>query len=122
MYLSISEASIFLGVSCCTLRRWDKSKRLIPDSYTPSGHRRYSVSSLNTFTGTSVAVSGNKKVIAYARVSSHDQKKDLERQSLVLSQYCESHFDNYEVIEDLGSGMNYKKKGLRKLVKLILTG
>ena len=104
------------------MRRWDKSKRLVPDSYTPGGHRRYSVSSLNTFTGTSVTVTENKKVIAYARVSSHDQKKDLERQSLDLSQYCESHFDSYEVIEDLGSGMNYKKKGLRKLVKLILTG
>ena len=85
MYLSISEASIFLGVSCCTLRRWDKSKRLIPDSLTPGGHRRYSVSSLNTFTGTRVAEAEKKKVIAYARVSSHDQKKDLERQAIVLS-------------------------------------
>ena len=122
MYLSISEASVFLGVSCCSLRRWDKSKKLEPDSHTPGGHRRYSVSSLNIFSGISPGEIEKKKVIAYARVSSHDQKKDLERQSAVLSKYCDDRFECHEVIEDLGSGMNYKKKGLRKLVKLILSG
>jgi predicted site-specific integrase-resolvase len=55
-------------------------------------------------------------------VSSHDQKEDLKRQSLVLNQYCKKEFSGYEVIEDLGSGMNYKKKGLRKLMTMILSG
>jgi predicted site-specific integrase-resolvase len=69
-----------------------------------------------------VADEENKKVIAYSRVSSHDQKEDLKRQSLVLDQYCKKEFSGHEVIEDLGSGMNYKKKGLRKLITMILSG
>jgi len=120
MHLSISEASIYLGVSCCTLRRWDKSSKLIPDSLTPGGHRRYSLSNLKNFSGV-VAEVENKKVIAYSRVSSHDQKDDLKRQSLVLNKYCTKEFSGHEVIEDLGSGMNYKKKGLKKLMTLILS-
>jgi len=121
MYLSISEAAIFLGVCPCTLRRWDKSSRLCPDSHTPGGHRRYSVASLKDFSGDSVD-SGNKKVIAYSRVSSHDQKEDLKRQTEALKIYCVSEFSSFELIEDLGSGMNYKKKGLKNLIKLILAG
>jgi len=121
MHLSISEASIYLGVSCCTLRRWDKSNKLIPDSLTPGEHRRYSISNLKSFSG--LVVDGeNKKVIAYSRVSSHDQKEDLKRQSLVLNKYCTKEFSAHEVIEDLGSGMNYKKKGLKKLMTMILSG
>jgi predicted site-specific integrase-resolvase len=58
--------------------------------------------------------------IAYARVSSHDQKEDLARQVKLLSSYCASHGWNYEVIQDLGSGMNYYKKGLKSLLELIL--
>ena len=63
----------------CTLKRWDKSSRLCPDSHTPGGHRRYSVTSLKDFYGDSVE-SEHKKVIAYSRVSSHDQKEDLKKQ------------------------------------------
>ena len=40
MYLSIGQASNYLGVSISTLRRWDKEGYLIPDVYTVGGHRR----------------------------------------------------------------------------------
>jgi predicted site-specific integrase-resolvase len=60
--------------------------------------------------------------IGYARVSSHDQKKDLIRQANLLSLYCAKKGWNFEVIKDLGSGMNYRKKGLKKLIDLILDG
>jgi len=60
--------------------------------------------------------------IAYARVSSRDQKDDLHRQVDRLSGYCAAHGWTYEVIQDLGSGMNYRKKGLKKLLDLILSG
>lgn len=62
------------------------------------------------------------KTLAYARVSSQDQKHDLDRQDAVLSGYCQSNGWNYEVIRDLGSGMNYRKKGLNKLLTAILDG
>ena len=54
--------------------------------------------------------------VAYARVSSHDQKADLERQKQVLELYCAQQGWTFEVIADLGSGMNYHKKGLKRLL------
>ena len=58
--------------------------------------------------------------MAYARVSSHDQKEDLERQKQVLEIYCARHGWTCEVVADLGSGMNYHKKGLKRLLNDIL--
>jgi len=62
----------------------------------------------------------NELTVAYARVSSHDQKEDLKRQAQVLADYCTKHGWNFQVIQDLGSGMNYRKKGLKTLIHLIL--
>jgi predicted site-specific integrase-resolvase len=61
-----------------------------------------------------------RKTIAYARVSSSDQKNDLERQKQLLELYCSSKGWAFELISDLGSGINYKKKGLKKLINLII--
>ena len=54
--------------------------------------------------------------IAYARVSSHDQKDDLKRQAERLETYCIARGWIFEVIADLGSGMNYRKCGLKRLL------
>jgi predicted site-specific integrase-resolvase len=62
----------------------------------------------------------SRRTLAYARVSSHDQRVDLERQRQVLELYCASQGWPFEVIADLGSGMNYHKKGLRRLLDAIL--
>ena len=63
-----------------------------------------------------------RKTVAYARVSSHDQKDDLERQKQVLEIYCARQGWTFEVIADLGSGMNYHKKGLKRLLDAIIGG
>ena len=98
--------------------------------YVQQAHPRFSdsrrtqkifCSNLKSFSGV-VADGENKKVIAYSRVSSHDQKEDLKSPSQVLNTYCIKEFSGHEVIEDLGSGMNYKKKGLKKLINMILSG
>jgi predicted site-specific integrase-resolvase len=60
--------------------------------------------------------------VAYARVSSHDQKDDLERQKQVLELYCARQGWTFEVVADLGSGMNYNKKGLKRLLSEVLSG
>ena len=60
--------------------------------------------------------------IAYARVASHDQKDDLERQKQVLEMYCAQQGWAFEVVADLGSGMNYNKKGLKRLLDEIIEG
>ena len=121
MYISIGQASMMMGVSVSTLRRWERSSKFCSDHKTVGGHRRYSVKKIKEYLGEAINKI-SKKVVAYARVSSHDQKEDLQRQVDRLDKYCANHFHSYEVINDLGSGMNYKKKGLKKLLKLILSG
>jgi putative resolvase len=54
-------------------------------------------------------------------VSSHDQRDDLERQKRVLERYCAQQGWTFELVSDLGSGMNYSKKGLKRLLNAILT-
>jgi len=117
--ITIGEASNILGVSISTLRRWDKDGRLKPEK-TASGHRRYDISKLKPDLFRD-SVLENRKTIAYARVSSHDQKDDLERQKQVLELYCARQGWTFEIISDLGSGMNYHKKGLKRLLNDILS-
>jgi predicted site-specific integrase-resolvase len=60
--------------------------------------------------------------ICYARVSSYDQKADLTRQISLLESFSAAQGWTYEVIQDLGSGLNYQKKGLKKIIKMICSG
>jgi predicted site-specific integrase-resolvase len=50
----------------------------------------------------------------------HDQKNDLVRQQELLEAFCQPKAGVYEIIADLGSGLNYKKTGLQRLLELIL--
>jgi putative resolvase len=117
--VSISDAADVLGVSVTTLRRWEKEGRLKSDR-TCAGHRRYDLSKIKP--EVFHADDSARKTIAYARVSSHDQKTDLERQKQVLELYCARQGWAFEVIADLGSGMNYHKKGLKRLLNDVLDG
>jgi excisionase family DNA binding protein len=113
--ITISEAGKLLGVTPKTLRLWEKEGK-ITSIKTNGGHRRYDVSKIL-----------NKKIvdkqltICYARVSSNDQKNDLIRQINILELYASAKGYDFEIISDLGSGLNYKKKGLIRLIKLICT-
>jgi putative resolvase len=62
------------------------------------------------------------RTVAYARVSSYHQKSDLERQKQVLELYCARQGWTFEVLADLGSGINYHKKGLKQLLQAIIDG
>jgi excisionase family DNA binding protein len=118
--VSISAAAKILGVSVVTLRRWDSEGRL-PSIKTEGGHRRYDISKIRPeMVHKYSAAAENRKTMAYARVSSHDQKSDLERQKQVLELFCVQNGWTFELISDLGSGMNYQKKGLKRLLNSIL--
>ena len=111
-----------LGVSYSTLRRWDAEGRLVAGR-TPAGRRRSRVSDVATFNPLGIDTGAfDRKTVAYARVSPHDQKADLERQVTVLGMCCAAHGWQYQVMSDLGSGMDYRKKGLSELLDLILDG
>ena len=120
MLVNISEAARILGVTTTTLRNWDKKGLLKPDELTKGKARRYRIESLRNINRNIIFTKDDLKTIAYARVSSHDQKEDLTRQVQLLELYCAKHGYKYEVIQDIGSGMNYYKKGLTKLIDLIL--
>ena len=117
--IPISAAAHALGVSITTLRRWEREGKL-QSKRTPAGHRRYDISKIQP--GQFHTDHADQRTVAYARVSSHDQKTDLERQKQVLELYCSRQGWTYEVIADLGSGMNYHKKGLKRLLSDILDG
>nr|BAD83754.1 hypothetical protein [Moraxella bovis Epp63] len=86
---------------------------------TPKGHRRYDVNKLHPNFYHNLPIP-NRKTVGYARVSSHDQKDDLDRQIGVLELYCARQGWQFEIVGDLGSGMNYHKKGLKQLLDGIL--
>ena len=119
MYLSISEAAHFIGVSPSSLRRYERQGIIIPKR-TAGGHRRYPIAELRKLNGENTE--SEEKMIAYARVSSHDQKADLQRQKTRLANYCLASGSSFLILDDLGSGLNYKKRGLKKLIREIITG
>jgi putative resolvase len=116
---SIGELAVTLGVSVPTLRRWHREGKLEPACRTVGGHRRYDRDRVVQAFGLHKA---EGLTVAYARVSSHDQKGQLQTQAERLRRYCHERGWASLSIEDLGSGMNYKKKGLTKLMRLLLSG
>jgi putative resolvase len=119
--VSIGEAAKELGVSVDTVRRWADADRL-KSVRAPSGHRRFYLTDLKRLTPRELKQLDERITINYARVSSHDQKQDLVRQAQLLEAFSAANGWKYETIQDLGSGLNYNKKGLQKLLKRIMQG
>ena len=115
-FVKIGEAAKLLGVSVQALRNWEMEGKIMPSHRTPGGQRMYDLAELLGVNDLSYPT------IAYARVSSSDQKEDLERQHAVLEAFCNKNGWQTEIIRDLGSGMNYNKKGLLHLLELIVRG
>ena len=122
MYLSAHKATKKLGISSDTLHRWLKQGRITAKT-SPFGTRLYDISSIfpeltsqdadYTTTTTAAATTTTKKGFLYARVSSVKQKEDLERQKQLLR----SQYPTYELISDIGSGVNFKRPGLKTLLE-----
>ncbi len=122
-YLSVGETSLLIGVSISTLRRWEKDGHFLPEFKTVGNHRRYSISQINDFLGRSKKTDCSnfeKDIICYGRVSSHGQKDDLIRQVEKLKSYCFQKGFRPTIITDIGSGINFNKRGLQKLLHKIL--
>jgi putative resolvase len=114
MLLSPKQASIALGVSTQTLRTWHRTGR-IEAQQASSGHRRYVVNERHAHYEQQ---SFERERIVYARVSSTKQRGDLERQVASL----QSTFPTYRVVSDIGSGLNFKRRGLLNLLDLAVEG
>ena len=101
-FIPIGQASKILGVSIQTLRNWEKTGKLLPDFVSAGKTRRYSRCRLLSIAGlTKSQIKEDQKVtIAYARVSTNEQKEDLARQIELLELYCSKNGFTYEVISD----------------------
>jgi putative resolvase len=119
MKVRISQAAKELGVSVDTLRRWEVAGKIEVER-TLGGHRRYDLAKLRGVVPRQAP--SPRLTLAYARVSSHDQKSDLETQVALLESFCCANGWSYEVVQDLGSGLNYNKRGLRQLIKRLCAG
>jgi predicted site-specific integrase-resolvase len=112
----MGEASKALGVSITTLRRWEAEGRLIPE-HTTGGHRRYDLAKLKPELFRATA--DERRTVGYARVSSHDQKGDVDRQKQVLVfAICEAH--NVEmVILNQGEDTAFEEDLARDVLEII---
>ncbi|WP_446715585.1 IS607 family transposase [Bacillus sp. OTU530] len=116
----LSEAAKILAVSVRTLQRWDVDGK-VKFIRTPNGKRRISEREIQKILGEPPAESLERKLVIYARVSSHEQKRkgDLERQvQIVRRKIDRSLFSSIDIVEDVGSGLNDKRKGLLKLLTM----
>jgi predicted site-specific integrase-resolvase len=112
--VKIGEAANLIGSTPATLRKWEETGELLPARKTRGGTRYYDRAELLSLD------EQDYPTIGYVRVSSYDQKGDLDRQHTMVEGYCAAKGWRTEIIRDLGSGMNYKKKGLNKLLLMIL--
>lgn len=94
----------------------EKKGELLPAHVSSGGTRYYSVEQLNYF-GKSETT--NKLIVGYCRVSTPSQKDDLVNQINNVKSYMIAKGYQFEIITDIGSDINYKKKGLKQLVDKI---
>ena len=121
--VKIGAAAKMLGTTPGQLRKWEANGELLPARKTQGGTRYYAIADLfgRSAAASPAAASPEEPLtVCYARVSSHDQEADLDRQQAALEAYCATKGWRTRVIRDLGSGMNYRKKGLQELLELIL--
>jgi excisionase family DNA binding protein len=121
--LTTKQAAEYLNVSADTLRKWNKSNKLVPLT-TTGGHRRYQQELLDEYIGIGRSiVETSDLVVTYSRVSSHEQKQkgDLDRQSQRLSEYCAKKKLNVGfIIKDVGSGLSDTRNGFIRLTNLVI--
>jgi predicted site-specific integrase-resolvase len=118
-FYRINEFAKRIGKSTSTLRRWDTEGLLVAKRM-PSGHRYYDESDVKKMLGYKEV---ERKTIVYCRVSSHNQKDDLKSQVTAMEQFClSSGLTVDEWIQEIGGGMNFKRKKFLSLMSRISTG
>ena len=112
---TMKEASKLLGVHVKTIQRWDKEGK-IRCVRTIGGKRRVPESEIKRILG----IHEERKIIGYARVSSHTQKDDLERQIELIKNYAKEKGWEVEILKDIGSGLKENRRNFQKLLKMVM--
>jgi putative resolvase len=109
--ISTGKAAALLGISVKTLQRWEREGRLVPIARTDTNRRVYTESQIKTFLGLRVNEQPPQRIVAYCRVSRAAQKTDLRNQRQILEEFVSaSGLANVEFIEEIGGGLNFKRK------------
>lgn len=111
------QLSKLLSVTPETLRKWSSTGQLSAVT-TPGRHRRYLYHSIAAPSSDTTDERSDRKQFIYARVSSAKQRADLERQIQML----QSQYPDHDVIKDIGSGINFKRFGLQRLLEGVFRG
>jgi predicted site-specific integrase-resolvase len=110
MYVKPHEAAKHYNVSEQALRSWANDGK-IKFYTTKGGHRRYS-----TMPNECKNETGEK--VIYTRVSSKKQQGDLDRQI----EFLRSKYPNHRIVSDIGSGINFKRKGFKTILDGVFKG
>jgi len=121
MPLTITDAAAFLNRHVKTLQMWDRNGKL-KASRSPTGRRYYDEENLREFAGLPKN-SEDRKLVAYCRVSSRGQIADLKNQIQIVQEYCKNVlFEKPTIIDEIGGGLNLKRKKFLALVDAIIAG
>ena len=108
-----------LGVSVKTLQRWDR-EGILKANRTPTDRRYYTYDQYLQFKGINTE-NDNRQIVIYARVSTRNQKDDLQNQVTFLRQFCNAKgIIVDQCIEDYGSGLNYNRKKWNQLLDEVM--
>ena len=118
--LRMNEVSEITGLAQSTLRLMHRKGELVPAKISSGGTRYYSDEQIKEYMG--IEAVSKRIVIGYARVSSRKQEDDLNKQIENLKTYMFAKGYSFEMITDIGSNVNYSKKGLTKLLERIHNG
>ena len=109
--LAVSKAAAMLGVTVKTMQRWERTRQLIPVARTQTNRRVYSLEQPRTFQGIRASGHVPTRVVAYCRVSSLAQKRDVQNQRMVLTEFCTTRgLADVECIAEVGGGLNCTRK------------
>ena len=108
-----------LGVSVKTLQRWDRDG-ILKANRSPTDRRYYTYDQYLQFKGIQTE-NDIRDTVIYARVSTRNQKDDLQNQVEFLKQFCNAKgIIVNQCIEDFGSGLNYNRKKWNKLLDEVM--
>jgi len=114
-FVTTRKASEYFDVHPSTLRRWDAEGKI--KTIRVSNRRRYFIP-INIDDHNKPSENSEKQKVCYVRVSSSKQINDLERQE----NFMKVNFPDHRIIRDIGSGINWKRKGLKEILELAMKG
>ena len=117
MYVTPEQASKFFCVSETCLRNWADNGK-IKYTKTKGGHRRYFIEPTNSNSAHESDKGQQISKVIYCRVSSRKQSDDLNRQK----EFLVNKYPDHEVIKDIGSGINWERRGLKRILEGVFNG